>query len=339
MSQSSPIPAATLWTMGVCIVIYCWQVLVLSPSLLHQYTMNPRSVLYLHEYYRFLTSSLFHGSIMHISMNLMSLVAIGTSLEMHFGTLWIASTILWSIILTSAVYVLVAFSIYTLFGINGLMYSHSVGFSGVLFHLSVIQAYIHPNATRHLFGTFHIPSTAYPWALMVVLQMFMPNLSLLGHLSGIICGTCQSYGLLNPICMPGGEYLQSCDDRMRTVLTGYTPPSFATRYVNTSVLVQPPRQDTSALWRIFSSGCGRACRYSLNCWERVRLVVFGHPDARGNENIRFGGSDGVVSALGIVLGNGDSGDGEGGDTSDDDNPWIGLPPIPKIPSPPETAFV
>ena len=281
---------------------------------------------------------------MHITMNMMSLIAIGSSLEIHFGSLWITCTILWSILLTSAVYVLVAFSIYALLGIDRLMYSHSVGFSGVLFHLSVIQAYIHPNGSRQVFGMFNVPSTAYPWVLMAVLQVFMPNLSLLGHLSGVICGTCQAYGLLNWICLPGGDYLRSCDDGLRTVLTRRTSPFVAERYVSTS-LISPPlvlpqqQRDTTALRRVVSSTLGSACKLLQDCGDKIRVAVFGHSDARGNDNIRFTTND-VATALGIGFGNTDyDDDGGQSDVNDDGNPCIGLPSIPKISPPRESSFV
>jgi len=340
MSQSSNLPLATLTTTGVCVVIYSWQ--VLSSPILHQYTMNPRSILYLHEYYRVITSTLFHGSMMHIVMNMMSLIAIGKSLEMNFGTLWITFTILWSILLTSAIYVLVAFLMYALLGMDGPMYSHSVGFSGVLFHLSVIQAYVHPNATRQVFGMVSVPSTAYPWVLMVVLQMFMPHLSLLGHLSGVVCGTLQAYGMLDSICLPSGEYLRSCDDGCRTVLTKLRAPSaVAERYINTSlnpppsVVVLPLQRDTTVLRRKISSCLGIGCRFLRRGGRNLRTVVFGHPEAP-HENIMFD-TDGIKASMGIVFGNGEN-DGTG--DGSDDNPWVGLPSIPESSSAPrESRFV
>jgi len=338
MSQSSNIPLWTFTITGVCIAIYSWQ--FLSSPILQQYTMNPRSILYLHEYYRVLTSSLFHGSVMHIVMNMMSFVAIGKSLEMYFGTLWIMCTILWSILLTSVIYFVVAFLMYSMLGMDGLMYSHSVGFSGVIFHLLVIQAYIHPNSSRQVFGMFNVPSTAYPWGLMVVLQMFMPNLSLLGHLSGILCGTFQVYGMLDSICLPSGEYMRSCDDRCRTELTKRTPSSVAESYVNTS-LISPPsvslqqQRDTTALRRTVSSYLGRGYQFVRRCGKKLRMVVFGHPDAP-HENIRFD-TGGVGTALGIAFGNTNY-DGTG-DASDDDNPWIGLPSIPESSAPRDSTFV
>jgi len=274
---------------------------------------------------------------MHIAMNMMSMIAIGTYLEFHFGTLWITFTILWSILLTSAVYVLVAFLIYILLGMDGLMYSHSVGFSGVLFHLLVIQAHVYPNESRQLFGMCSVPSTAYPWVLMVVLQVVMPNLSLLGHLSGIICGTCQVYGLLNSMCVPSVDYLRSCDDGLRTILTRRTSSSVAERYVNSSLASPPsiiPQQqlDTGTVRRLFSSSVGKMCKFLRGCGKKIRIIIFGHPDAQVNGNIRISTS-GIANVFGVAFGNDEE------YNVSDDKEWIGLPPGSKPSPPPESAYV
>ena len=52
------------------------------------------------------------------------------------------------------------------------------------------------SATRteeHIWN-FSVQSYVYPWVLLVVLQLIMPNLSFLGHLSGILSGTLEYYG-------------------------------------------------------------------------------------------------------------------------------------------------
>jgi hypothetical protein len=41
---------------------------------------------------------------------------------------------------------------------------------------------------RSLFGFCNVPAAVYPWALLILLQIMMPGISFLGHLSGILCG-------------------------------------------------------------------------------------------------------------------------------------------------------
>lgn len=60
------------------------------------------------EYYRVFSATFVHGGIMHIAMNMSSLLQIGTSLEAQFGSAQFAILTLWSTILIGAVYVLLS---------------------------------------------------------------------------------------------------------------------------------------------------------------------------------------------------------------------------------------
>ena len=209
MIRISDTPATTLFMVCTCASIYILQI-VCEPHV-QNFTMNPRQIIYLHEYYRIITSAIFHANFMHIGMNMMSFIAIGSSLERQFGTVWHALTILWSIFVTAAVYIFTAFLLYFGCGTESLMYQHSVGFSGVLFHLSVIQSNLIQHPTRSLFGMIDVPSASYPWALLVALQFLMPNLSFMGHLAGIISGTLQIHGVLNHV-IPTQDFMRACDE-------------------------------------------------------------------------------------------------------------------------------
>lgn len=74
------------------------------------------------------------------------------------------------------------------------LYSSAVGFSGVLFAMAVDEASLSPAATRSLFGLFSVPTKLYPWVLMLVLQLVLPNVSFLGHLSGVLIGFAHTWG-------------------------------------------------------------------------------------------------------------------------------------------------
>lgn len=74
------------------------------------------------------------------------------------------------------------------------LYSSAVGFSGVLFAMAVDEASLSPAATRSLFGVFSVPTKLYPWVLMLVLQLVLPNVSFLGHLSGVLIGFAHTWG-------------------------------------------------------------------------------------------------------------------------------------------------
>ena len=177
------LPVATAGTIGLCCSVYVSQ-MVLDANV-RLFTMCPRLVLHLHEYCRIVTSCFFHGSLMHIGMNMMSTAAISTMVERRLGTVAYVLTVLWSVVLTGILYVGIALTGQALMAKDDLMYSHSLGFSGIMFHLLVLESNLTPNAQRSVFGFANVPSQAYPLVMLVVMQFIMPNISFLGHLAGI----------------------------------------------------------------------------------------------------------------------------------------------------------
>lgn len=296
------IPLATLSIMSVCCLVYLYQFIFDPP--MHNYTMCPRLVLYLNEYYRFITSSLFHGSIMHIGMNMMSTMAIGSSLERRIGTLAMATTILWGVQLTSSIYVFVSWLLYVTFGYDHLMLQHSVGFSGVIFQLAVLEANLSPDRTRSVFGFINVSSKMYPWALLVMLQFIMPQISFMGHLSGILIGTMQFHGSLE-IVFPSDQYLKESE----------TLPSLQF-LVNQPGFIKMPEAGSGLGQREGSAGFfvavgGSIALFVKNICETIKVIIFGRGEG-SNENIQMGG-------LGAAWG--------GSDTIRDEEGWNGLPTI------------
>jgi len=257
------------------------------------------------EYYRFITSSLFHGSIMHIGMNMMSTMAIGSSLEKRIGTLAMATTILWGIQLTSSIYTFISWLLYVTIGYEHLMLQHSVGFSGVIFQLAVLEANLSPDRTRSLFGFINVSSKMYPWALLVILQFVMPQISFLGHLSGILIGTMQSHGSLN-VFFPTDEYLKDSEQK--------TPLAFVVRQPS---FVSMPEAGTGLGRRregsagFFAEVGGSIALFVKNICETLKVMIFGRGEV-SNQNIQ-------MSSLGAAWG--------GNDSVRDEEGWNGLPTI------------
>jgi len=241
---------------------------------LHHYTMNPRGVLFQHEFYRMITSSFFHGSLLHIGMNMMSYIALGKSLERKFGTLFMTFTVAYSVVLTSVIYMIIACATYAV-GSEKIMNQHSLGFSGVLFHLLVLESTGRPNTSQSqsIFGILHIPAKYYPWFMLVAIQFLMPNISFVGHLSGVLCGTLQSGGHLRFI-MPGIQLLRTTEDsqRLRRIIS---LPSFITT---------PTTNDEFAIFTQSSPSGGAQSfiipmyTFARNSIETVRFIVFGRED-------------------------------------------------------------
>ncbi|CAB9529323.1 Rhomboid-like protein 15 [Seminavis robusta] len=279
------LPVATAGTIGLCCSVYVSQLVLDVPVRL--FTMNPRRILYLHEYYRMVSSCFFHGSLMHIAMNMMSTAAISTLMERRLGTLAYILTVLWAVLLTSSLYVALAYVSHTLFWSDGLLNSHAVGFSGIMFHLLVLECNLVPAATRSIFGLVQVPSYAYPLAMLVVMQVILPNISFCGHLCGIVTGMLQLYGVLDVVCLVADEsHLQTMEQwrilRPITSKENYVPVRINNSSNNTSDL----RRDPKTLWRSTQRTCHLAWTFAWNILETCQVAIFGR-GRRVNANIYF----------------------------------------------------
>lgn len=266
--------------------------------------MCPRLVLYTHEYYRILTSTVFHVNLMHIGMNIMSTSAIGTMLEKQLGTLRLVFSMWWSMLLTSSLYILLSWLAYIVLGYDKLMYSHAAGFSGVIFHMSVLETHLHPGPTRSLFGFVSVPPAVYPWALLIVLQFLMPGISFLGHLAGILTGNLQYFGFLDKFCLMRESFLMELESqpflRSLVALPSFVPTSQGTighclgsrgdatdslRVVGRSIqkilaVIFKVLRDIVETFLVCIFGRGARLNANIRVWDR--LVQYNDQNNRGN---------------------------------------------------------
>ena len=104
----------------------------------------------------------------------------------------------WIILLTSGfMYTAACMLLWAVTGAQGWLLYSAVGYSGVLFGMAVQESALSFLPTRSVFGCFNVPTKWYPWVLMVVLQLVMPNISLLGHLCGAVAGFLHIHGYLS----------------------------------------------------------------------------------------------------------------------------------------------
>lgn len=256
---------------------------------------------------------------MHIGMNMMSTAAIGAMLEKQFGSFMMALTIAWGILLTSTMYVFLAWTSYFAFGYEGMMLQHSLGFSGVIFQLSVLESNLSPNRARSVFGAFRVSSKMYPWALLVVLQFVMPNISFLGHLAGILVGTLQYYGMLDAL-FPSETYLQEVEMSEKFGALRRQPG-----YVLSPESTSYARETTPDLRAALLASCGCVAVFVKNVCETIKVAIFGR-GADANSNIQLNelsaawGSSEETAAMIPNAGAGTILDNIG-----DDADWAGLP--------------
>lgn len=286
MSRFKELLRTTPPTSLTVVVLCCWLHLLHSTvgPPLPAVTLCPRLVLGLGEYYRLLTSAVYHGGLLHLGMNSMSMLAIGGLLEKRVGTTALMVTICYIMVLTSALYVTVAWIAYEFLNHHqGMMYQHSVGFSGVLFHLSVLECHYGPLQARSLFGMISVSPALYPWVLLVALQFIMPNLSFWGHLSGILVGTAQAHGYLNMI-LPLESTLRDLDAIVVAPIS--SAPSFVpTQSIPTSssrdglgrtlqAVVTIVRQFLEAIWVIlFGRGHRLNANIAMPSWPSRRSAA------------------------------------------------------------------
>lgn len=158
--------------------------------------INPILVLMRGEYYRLVTSAFIHGGLLHIAMNMSTLLAIGRSLEMRYGSLMMLTFTLWGLVLTGILFVALvwyeqfttaflewikmmsSFAFFMLLRTYsmtmtdpGAMNTTAVGYSGVLFAYALAEAFHAPEPTRSVFGLLDVPTKSYPFILLVLIQV------------------------------------------------------------------------------------------------------------------------------------------------------------------------
>lgn len=97
------------------------------------FAISAYSVLYAYEYYRIVSSAFVHVGLLHIGMNMSSLLQLGPDLEKMFGTLQFLFFTVWSVFLIGIIYIFLSWCLYMILNDKSQLRYSGVGFSGVLF--------------------------------------------------------------------------------------------------------------------------------------------------------------------------------------------------------------
>ena len=192
------LPLGTRGVFVTCVALYVTGVL-LGFDDFAQICMAPSWVLRDGQVYRMFTSVLFHGSVLHLAFNMMAFVPMASSLERLLGTVQFTYILVLFTLLASIFHVGLAFIGGTL-GYPS-MHECAIGFSGVIFGVIVVDTHLSSVAQRSIFGFFTVPSQWYPLSLLIFLQVLMPSVSFVGHLSGLLAGLTYVRGHLNPLLL------------------------------------------------------------------------------------------------------------------------------------------
>lgn len=247
------VPFVTSAIVLVCGVIYTICLLIGYDSFL-QVCFLPSAVTANYEVYRTYTSTLFHVSILHLVFNMLALVPIGSGLERILGSVRYSHVLFLIATSNGVLHMLFALlaahnpiHLYAFF-----MNQCSIGFSGMIFAMIVMETSLSGVQSRSIFGFFNVPAKWYAWILLILFQLLMPNVSLLGHLCGILSGFAYTYGLFDPLLLGSSTYsavesswlMASCVRRSRFIVGGGMPAA-------SLPTVAPPSSNSSIgnLWR------------------------------------------------------------------------------------------
>jgi membrane associated rhomboid family serine protease len=137
--------------------------------------------------------------VLHLLFNLISFLSIARRMERDMGSTRFGCVMFLLSNMVAFVYLTIAFLSRYIFYQSSLFESCVVGFSGVLFALVVVFVYqFSVSEAVMLAGVIPVPSTAYPWLLLFIFQ-FLPNVSFVCHLSGLLVGFAFVHGLLRPL--------------------------------------------------------------------------------------------------------------------------------------------
>ncbi|XP_050220060.1 rhomboid-like protein 14, mitochondrial [Mercurialis annua] len=166
----------------------------LRPAFLHpllpsirDVCFNPYLILKYGDLKRFFLSPFYHIGESHLVFNMMSLLWKGIQLETSMGSTEFAVMVASLLAMSQGITLLIAKSLLLFFDYGRPFYSeYAVGFSGVLFAMKVVLNSQSDNYT-YVHGLM-VPARHAAWAELVLVQMFVPGVSFLGHLGGILAG-------------------------------------------------------------------------------------------------------------------------------------------------------
>ncbi|XVE60913.1 hypothetical protein DITRI_Ditri05aG0164900 [Diplodiscus trichospermus] len=225
---------------------------------------NPHLILKDKNMKRFFLSAFYHIGESHLVYNMMSLLWKGIQLETSMGSAEFASMVVALLGMSQGITLLLAKSLLLFFDYERAYYSeYAVGFSGVLFAMKVVL-----NSQSENYTNIHgliVPARHAAWAELILIQMFVPGVSLLGHLGGILAGILylkmkRSYSGSDPLTM----IIRGLSDMLRWPLR-FVRDMFRLRRRRISGRGTIGRSQTSNLsgvWRC------QACTYDNSSWLR-----------------------------------------------------------------------
>jgi len=209
------VPLATRTLTAICSSLAVYTICFLPDT--RQYVICVYPCIYMGQVWRIITSALAHGGVLHVCMNMLSFVPIGSYLEARYGSLAFAGLLLHFTVTSGVLYLAVCWAMMHIAQGDAWMMHCSVGFSGVIFALLVLQLELNGNVPQSVFGMFTVPPRVYPFAIAIAISAMMPQVSALGHGLGIAVGFLYCFGYLDSL-MPSGSTVAGIDARLSPLL-------------------------------------------------------------------------------------------------------------------------
>ncbi|KAE9585323.1 putative serine endopeptidase [Lupinus albus] len=255
------IPFLTSAVVVVCGIIYVVCLLVGYDSFT-EVCFLPSAVISRFQVYRIYTSIIFHGSLLHVFFNMTALIPMGSELERIMGSVRLLYVTILLATSNAIFHVLIVLLVAhnPIHPYENLMYECAIGFSGVLFSMIVIETSLSGAQSRSVFGLFNVPAKWYAFFLLVAFQLLMQNVSLLGHLCGILSGFAYTHGFFNFLIprtsfyssIESSSWLSSCVRRPKFIVctggnpSGYIPTHTSENSTSSGIL-------PGNIWRSLSS--------------------------------------------------------------------------------------
>ncbi|EAY22766.1 Clan S-, family S54, Rhomboid-like serine peptidase [Trichomonas vaginalis G3] len=189
------LPFGTKYLLIFMILLHIAKITLMPPLFMQKLYLNPFLVIKQNEYWRIFTSQYVHADIIHLAMNMMTFYQLGNFFERSVGTIAFFYYIFIFGVLSNLLDCLIAWFM-AWGGRPEHFIGSAVGFSGVLFSLTVIDSAVSPGSQRSVMGLFLVPKDFYPWALLLFMSIIIPSASLLGHATGMVMGYLYIFGLL-----------------------------------------------------------------------------------------------------------------------------------------------
>ena len=215
------LPLATKGVLSVCTALYLLPLLVGYEGLIISGCLSPFRVAVHLQLWRALTAPFLHVGLLHLVFNMLAYVPMARQVEAAIGSVRFVYLTLVAIVAIAVVHVTVAWaahaiavlaqgataipkdqladlaaeaasrgSFYVLRMLGG-VHACAVGLSALIFaHVAYEPAFEGSAARseRSVFGLFSVPTRYYPWVLLVLFQLMIPNASMIGHLAGLLVG-------------------------------------------------------------------------------------------------------------------------------------------------------